>query len=366
VSPDRPSAASPPAGRPRRGYPPKTRIVYPVERPNDFTVLRTGEDSSGVIIEWAPTTRRLPFVSSVRILSGIGAALVGTSYQLRAAGFDTTGRNVPLGVVRWRSEDTTAATIDSTGRLTPRRAGRVTIIASAGGWREAHESVTIATLVTRVLLDEDWTHGFAPTWSTYGVPKPELVATSVVGSAFLNKGDGVFASGVYTERGYDTRNGLWIEAQMSAPITKGESQSWKLAMLRMGDSAAWAAWDHATGWGPPSSPASPSWGLVYPAGIGGRHFGEQLDVFWPSNSLRLQSPARLKTGQPFRLVMQIFPDGRMGLAIDGQPLWLGSPVFFEPAVHLMLEGNSVETQMLIGHLRVVSGIAPVAWERVTR
>jgi hypothetical protein len=350
---------------PRRGYPPKTRIVYPVERPNDFAVLRILEDSSEVNFEWAPTTRRLPFVSSMRILSGIGAALVGTFYQLRVMGTDTAGRNVPLGVVRWRSEDTTVATVDSTGRLSPRHAGQVAIIASAGGWREVRETVTVANPITRVLLDEDWTHGLKPAWSAYGVPKPELVAISVVGPAFLTNGDGVFASGVYSERGFDTRNGLWMEAQLSAPLTTGESQTWKLSMFRMGDSTAWANWDHETGWGPANSSASPAWGIVYPAGVGGPHVGEELDAF-ASRDSPVQVPPRLKTGQPFRLIMQVFPDGSLGIAIDGQPAWLTTAAYFEPVVHIRLDGNSVGTHMLIGPLRVMSGIAPVAWEQLTK
>jgi hypothetical protein len=346
---------------PRRGYPPNTRIVYPLERPNDFAVLRMGVDASAIGIEWAPTTRRLPFVSSIRILSGIGPALLGTPYQLRAAGVDTAGRNAPLGVVRWRSEDTTVATVDSTGRLTPRRAGRVNIRASAGGWREARAIVTIAEPVIRVLLDEDWTHGFEPTWSPFGDPKPVLVASTLVGSAFLNNGDGVFSSGVYSTRAYETRNGLWMDAQISAQITRGDSQWWKLRMFAMTDSAAWAAWDHVTAYGPLGAVTGPAWGFVYPAGNGGRHYGELLDAFGPRGDSPLPAPPRLKTGQPFRLVMQVFPDGRLGMAIDGQPIWMAPPGFFEPQVHLSLEGNSVGTQMLIGRLRVMTGIAPVAW-----
>ena len=61
--------------------------------------------------------------------------------------------------------------------------------------------------------------------------------------------------------------------------------------------------------------------------------------------------------------MQLFPDGRCGVALDGKLLWTGPATFLEPSVRVWLIGNSVETQILVGRLRVVTGIAPgIAWE----
>jgi hypothetical protein len=52
------------------------------------------------------------------------------------------------------------------------------------------------------------------------------------------------------------------------------------------------------------------------------------------------------------------------VAINRKPVWVGSADLFEPAVLVMLAGNSVDTKMLIGHLRVVTGIAPgIAWDQ---
>jgi hypothetical protein len=132
------------------------------------------------------------------------------------------------------------------------------------------------------------------------------------------------------------------------------------------DSTAWAAWDHVTGDGPPGV-SSPGWSFRYPAGISGTHIGEQFQISAVSAQL-LPAPPGLGTGRPFHLVMQIFPDGRCGLALDGKRVWVGPANFFEPAVHVMLAGNSVGTKMLIGHVRIVTGIAPnIAWDsRVVR
>jgi len=66
----------------------------------------------------------------------------------------------------------------------------------------------------------------------------------------------------------------------------------------------------------------------------------------------------MSTGNRHRLVMQIFPDGRCGLALDGTPVWIGKVEYKLPAVHVMLMGNTVGTRLLVGRVRVSTGIAP--------
>ena len=66
----------------------------------------------------------------------------------------------------------------------------------------------------------------------------------------------------------------------------------------------------------------------------------------------------MNTGQVYRLVMQILPDGRYGVALNGKTAWIGNADYFQPAVHVMLMGNSVGTRLLVGRVRVNTGIAP--------
>lgn len=346
----------------REGYPPGTWIVYPLERPGEFGVLRTiGSDSGAITFDWAPTTPRAPFLARLTIAPGLGPAVLGSSYQLRAFGVDTRGGATSPGVIRWRSDDTSMATVDSTGLLTPRRAGRVTIKASAGGWRQVLDTLTIVQPISRVVLDEDWMHGLEPTWRPHGVPEPKLVPDARFGHAFFNNGDGSFFSGAYTSRAFGTGDGLWVEAEVSATITASESQEQLLWLFAMTDSAAWANWDHATGDGPPVF--SPGLGVRYPQGAGGRHFGEELLITDPLHGYVFRAPTNARTGLPFRVVMQIFPDGRLGVALNGRATWVGAANFFQPAVHLMLAGNTVDTRIVVGHLRIVAGIAPnIAWD----
>ena len=65
--------------------------------------------------------------------------------------------------------------------------------------------------------------------------------------------------------------------------------------------------------------------------------------------------------------MQVFPDGHCGVALDGAVVWTSPATFLQPAVHIMLAGNSVDTRVLVGHLKAVTGIAPgVKWETPPR
>jgi hypothetical protein len=74
------------------------------------------------------------------------------------------------------------------------------------------------------------------------------------------------------------------------------------------------------------------------------------------------APPYLRTERPFRLTMQIFPDGRGGVALDTVVIWSGPLASWEPTMHVMLDGNSVDTRVLVGRLKVGPGIASgVEW-----
>src|SRR6185436_12528758 len=131
-----------------------------------------------------------------------------------------------------------------------------------------------------------------------------------------------------------------------APTT-ADAQEAVVWLFAMTDSLRWANWDHVTGDGPPGL-STPGCGVRYPTGVNRKHLGENLWVLSVGSASQYRMPDDAYTGRPFRLTMQIFPDGRCGVGIDGKAVWTAPAVFFQPRFHLMLAGNSVDTRMLIG------------------
>ncbi|HEY4302850.1 MAG TPA: AAA family ATPase [Gemmatimonadaceae bacterium] len=346
---------------PRPGYTDGSWIAYPIDRPDAFVVLRVPAQLRDSVAEWQwSPRRRAPFVDSLAIDFGLGSPVVGIVHQLTARGLTTAHQVTAVGSLRWHSEDTTVATIDSVGRLTPRRVGQLTIVATAGGWRTTRVRIDVVAPSTRLLMDEDWSRGLESRWRTFGVPRPRIVTGGgVFERAFLNNGDGAFFSGAYTASSFDTRGGLWVEVEASTPITASDGQDFVVSLFQMGDSVAWAKWDHATGDGPPGV-SNPNWSVRFPTGTTRAHFGEQLSVLAPGG-VTLDAPTSMYTGRPFRMVLQVFPDGRCGVALDGKVVWSGG-MFLERRVRVTLAGNTVNTSLLVGRVRVGQGIAAgVQW-----
>ena len=71
----------------------------------------------------------------------------------------------------------------------------------------------------------------------------------------------------------------------------------------------------------------------------------------------------LHAGGWWRLRIQIFPDGRCGIAVNGLPVVLfQSRLELDRPMRVNLSGNSVGTKMLVGPLQVWTGVkSDIAW-----
>jgi hypothetical protein len=68
------------------------------------------------------------------------------------------------------------------------------------------------------------------------------------------------------------------------------------------------------------------------------------------------------------VVLQHFPDGACGLAIDGEPLAIvnGDPPSAD-SLRVVVQGNSYRTRILIGPLEVIEGVVPgIDWTKAPR
>lgn len=303
---------------------------------------------------------RLAFTDSTRdILPGVGS-------RLEVQALIAAGRSVPLRVpVDWRSSDTTIATVDSSGIVRARAHGHVTITASLAGWRTASREVDVRATEAHVVLDERWDPSWTTRWIRFGEPAPEVVPGPGRVSAFWNHGDGTWASMALLRQGWSAREGLGLEVRVSTPITRHDWQRLRTTLVAGIDPAALERADQRGAAPLPSTDDArcaaeyPGSGGAYGLGIlrAGAGYSPALQV----DSLR----ALLSSGTWWTLRLQLFPDGRCGVAVNGQPIWLSpEPVSLDREFRVRLGDESFGSRLLHGPLQLWTGVrTDIDWAR---
>jgi hypothetical protein len=274
---------------------------------------------------------------------------------------------VPRGAFRWAVEDTTIATVDGrTGQITPRREGTTWLTVTASGWRDARARLTIAPPTLRtVLVDSTWDlldtlPTATGTWRLYGAPLPRRV-DSAGGPAISNNGDGSYSSGIYTRETFPASDGIGIEAVVSVPVTKPQ---WQIQTIQLQTDryAAVEEWNHRSGGPPPTSWSPEVCSAGYPGGEGS-NATSLMGLIAGGVGERVPAPRPYRDGRWFRLRIQIFSDGKCGVAVDGEPLWIGSVRMpLDRPYRALLGGNSAETTVRIRKVEMWVGVrGDVRW-----
>ena len=308
---------------------------------------------------WAGTPRE--YLDSVAILVQTDTIPLGAPIQVRATGYSNLHRDIRLHALRWTSLDSTIARVDSTGTIRGVRPGRVTIGASAGGWRTTRRSFVVAELPTPTLLTEDWHEPLVPRWQLFGVPFPLVVEDSLIGRAFLNNGDGNYFSGAYrVDSPFNGHDGLALDAVVRLRITREQWQYFNLGFIGLRNVADLRkSWDHLTGY-LPSRYENGSSGCIfgYPAAKDRRRLcscpaATSIRSFRGGGGERLPDIA---LGVPTRVRIQVLPDGRCGFALNGVALAINPTTGPLDSLYVLTQGNSVDTRVLIGKLTVRRGV----------
>jgi DNA-binding SARP family transcriptional activator len=350
----------------RAGLPRASWFVYPSDRPDLARRVLFGTDAGDVYaLHWVPTGLEQRYLERLEISAGSDTVALGTEHRLTAQGFDATGDPVPLEALAWRSENTAVATVDeSTGVLRPRRIGTVTIFATAGGWREvSFRLAVVPPSPSDSLMQEDWSRPIGTQWVPFGDPRPQITEGPGGKRAFWNHGDGWFTSGVYSKRRFGAGRGLGFEAWLSTPVVGPRQQFVHLFLGSNLDSAALAHWDHRTENLPYAGQTTRQCGFGYPPGDG---VPDPPTIAVADSVVVL--PSRVNSGEWYRAQVQIFPDGRCGLAIDGRPLGvLGESVPPDDRYWVVVEGNSLGNHMLVGPLHVWDGVrSDIDWSQLDK
>lgn len=351
-----------------------------LESEDDFCVRprsRSGA-SRRVLVEVRASLGQLGFgeppgdyLDTVRIRGPAGNAIVGVPFELSYEGRSQSGRLVPVRHAAVRSLDVTTVRVDSAGRLVGIRPGTVKVELSAGGWRADTALVQVVAPPHTTFMIERWST-LSLAWRKFGEPDVQLVNAAAGESALYVSGDGTFHSGVYSAASFDGTSGLALRARVSTPINRRLWQSLHIVFLRGLNSRALAAWDHRAGylWNPSRFAGQAQMcGMVYP---------EPSESVGSRDSLKFEGyvrepfvravPGAVKEGRWYTVVVQLFPDGRCGVAIDGVPLGetLPGPDPLD-SVRVAFFGNSVGTRILVGRTELRKGILPgIDWSKQDR
>lgn len=343
-------------------------LVFPASEPNLRRRIAIEHDTPEFLKPaWRVVTIRKRYLDRLEIQEPHGPIPLGVPHQLRAAGYDPSDSSLTLHALSWRSKDTSVATVTSDGIVLGRRTGKVTFVASAGGWRSDSITIGIERPSHETVFAETWEDGSLAEWTLYGDPRPGVSPGPGDVYGFETRGDGSFASGAYTRRTWDAGAGLGLELQVSTPITEGQGQVLYVFLGTWDDTLRVANWDHRTGWFPMRDTEL----AVRKCGAAVPRRTTESDDLWMSISPKIPgldyNTARDPTDASwYTLRLQIFPDGTCGMAVNGMAVARTSTQLpLDHPYRVLAEGNSVDTKILVGPLHVWTGIRDdVDWTRV--
>lgn len=300
-------------------------------------------------------------IDRIIVTSSGQIAPIGVGTMLHADAVTRNGEHVLGAALRWTLRDSSKGTLTQSGLLVASRPGEIVVSVSAGGWREGQVTVHAEAASSQIVLTETWSGDFASRWRLYGTPTPVSAATDG-GRAFWNRGDGDHFSGAYLRQLQPATEGLWMEAKVSTPISATQWQVLQLMMATPPRRDVLMAWDHRTGYLPGLSPFGCS--FDYPAGEGVtalRHISPGGDI---SRYLGYATDSLSKGGW-YRVLIQLFPDRRCGVAIDGLPVFVGlarqAPA---DSVIAVIQGSSYGTRILVGAVTIGRGVrTDIAWQK---
>jgi len=335
-----------PLERPEQGR----RIDFGAGRPEDYRVF------------FGTPVHRALWLERVSIETPPGSQVSGVPFSLPVTGTDRDGHRVEVLAKRWSSSDPEVAEVDSRGMVYPHRPGRVVLTVTAGGWRTASVEVTIGPATVGEVTREDWAEGLRR-WVPFEEPRPDTTRGPDRILALWNRGDKNHFSGAYSRRTWDARQGLGVEALVSAPTTGRGFEHIRILLMEGVDEALLDAWGHRRT--VPGDGVRPACTVRYPQ----RHVGAARwrFLFSTVDAILVDASAAYGSGRWFRLRLQVFPDGTCGLALDGRMVARTSDHLpLTGRYRLILQGSDIwGSGMLVGPLEVWEGIrTDVDWSRL--
>lgn len=341
---------------------PYQTLLLPVNDP-DHAIRLQGTDPPPDLWLYEVGKRR-SYLDRVRIIAPSQPIALDAIFRLGLEGSDANGTPVEPFAVRWWSGDTLVATVDSLGEVRPKGEGTVVIHATAGGWRGDSIELQVGPPESRLVFTEDWRNAIDRRWVPFGQPRP-TVQSSDRGPTLVPNGDSTFPSGLYLRESIPVEQGLGFEVEVSTPITQVVWQNIRFFVTspRATDRDGW---DHALGSLPISQFTWRACELKYPSQENVQAL-ESL-VFSGGQTRIVKVPPDMRTGAWVRLRVQVFPDGRCGLAINGTPRVLhDARLSLGDSATIMVLSYEHNTTFLVGPIEVWRGVRrDMDWQNVER
>ncbi len=344
-----------------KDFPGGSWLVMPADAPDQARPLRFDGVPGAARVAWTAEHTQ-PWLARLTVAPQTRRALTGVPHRLTAAAYDSRGERVKSPDVRWSLMSGNAQLDSVSGVLLARTPGSMVVVTKTANFVYGVDTLRVEPRESAdtLLLRETWNGAISGQWQVIGDPEPVIVIDSLLGMSLLNNGDGRFVSGVISLDTFPTETGLAIDATVSTPINFFQHQDIHLAL-----SSQEAA---------PTSPEALRIGELKQGGLscnwsfpGGfethsRTATSSLDS--GGETIHLAAPPWQSLGRSYRIRLQLFPDGRCGVALNGAPLAVTATGYSIPRVRLQIFGATKRTRILVGTIEVRGGVpGDIDWSR---
>ncbi len=340
--------------------------VVPVSAPNLARPLsmRPGPSRKLLAIFWITSTSPMRAATARMVVPAVVPANVPV--QLRAIMRDERGRALrESGSLRWSIVDSRAGVIDSLRGILTVSGTTPSVQVTVTSGRSASDTVTLPVTdrPARLVFEEEWRNGLG-SWMPFGYPVPTVASAGTAQPVFLTNGDGSFQSGAVAKGEVSTEGGVAMDFVLMTPITMPQWQGIGLALVTGVDTTRL----HEAAGKNPVPGFTEGEGLC---GMGYPEEGRVRDMRGFISAFAVRAAAKIRvddiaSGRPWRLRLQLFPDGRCGVAVDGKPLGIiNGTAPPKGRARISLAGNSYNTRIAVGAMRVYEGVlTDLDWSRV--